>query len=90
MPHERHMCMLLPIVMPYIKHAHLGSHKRVRLEGRTTPIWSFRCDFAYSITMGCAGFRLSFGIIIFLQLLNRKQSLLNAVFALNFTIHATY
>ena len=58
--------MLLPIVMPHIRHAHLGLHIAVSLKGRKTHIWSFGCGFACTSTMECAGFRLSFGMIIVL------------------------
>ena len=43
----------------------LGLHIAVSLKGRTTRIWSFGCSFACTTAMGCAGFRLSFGTIIF-------------------------
>ena len=44
-----------------------GPHIVVSLKGRTTYIWSFGCGFAYDTAMGCAGFRLSFSIIILLK-----------------------
>ena len=68
-PHARHMCVLLPLVMPHVRHAHLGIHIVVSLRGRTTVIWSFDCGFSCAATMGCAGFKLSFGKIIVLKLL---------------------
>ena len=67
--HERHEYMLLPLVILYIRHARLVLHIGVRLKGKTTRIWSFSCGFACTTTMGCAGFKLSFGIIIVLYLL---------------------
>ena len=69
MPHIRHMYVLLPLVMAHVRHAHLGLHIAVSLKGRTTRIWSFVCGFACDTTIGCVGFRLSFGTIILLQLL---------------------
>ena len=54
------------LVMPHVRHAHLGLHIGVRLEGSTTRIWSFGCGFACTTTMGCAQFKLSFGTIIIL------------------------
>ena len=60
------MCMLLPLVMPHVRHAHLGLHMAVSLKGRPTRIWSFGCIFTCATAMGCAGFEISFGIIIFL------------------------
>ena len=48
----------------------LGLHIKVTLEGRTTRIWYFGCGFACATTIGCAGFRLSFGIIIFFIIIN--------------------
>ena len=64
MPHLMHMCVLLPVAMPYVKHAPLGLHIGVRLKGRTTHIWFFACIFACATIMGCSGSKLSFGIII--------------------------
>ena len=61
--------MLLPLVMLHIRHACLGQHIAVSLKGRTTHIRSFGCGFACATTMGCAGFKLLFGIIIVLKLL---------------------
>ena len=69
MPHVKHVYVLLPFIMPYIKHAHLGLHIRVKLKGITTVIWFSDCYFAFASTMGYAGFKLSFGIIILLSLL---------------------
>ena len=63
MPHVRHVCILMPLVIPHVKHAHLSLHIGVTLEGRITRIWSFGCGFAFAATMGCAGLKLSFGII---------------------------
>ena len=62
----RHVYVLLPLLIPHVRHAHFGLHIGVRLEGRTTCIWSFGCGFACATTIGCAGFDLSFGIIIIL------------------------
>ena len=62
----RHVCMLLPLAMPYIRHAHLGLYIGISLKGRTTHIWYFSCSFACATTMGCAKFRLSFGTTILL------------------------
>ena len=64
MPYVRHVYILPPLVMPYIKHAYLGLYIGVSLKGRITCIWSFDCGFAYAATMGCTGFKLLFGIII--------------------------
>ena len=69
-PHVRHVYVLLPLVMPNVRLAHLGLHIGVRLEDGTTCIWSFGCGLTCATTMGCAGLRLSFGIIIVLYLLN--------------------
>ena len=69
MPHVRHVYVLLPFVMPPIRYARLGLHIVVSLKGRTTDIWSIGCGIACATTMRCAGFRLSFGIIILLYLL---------------------
>ena len=65
-PYIRHVYVLLPLVMPHIRHAHLGLYIGVILEGRTTHIWSFACSFACATTMRCAGFRLSFDMTIVL------------------------
>ena len=56
--------MLLVLVMLYVRYAHLGLHIGVGVKGRTTCIWYFGCSFAYATTMRCAGFKLSFGIIV--------------------------
>ena len=53
----------------HVRHARLGLHIAVSMQGRTTCIWSFGYGFACATTMGCAGFGLSFGTIIFLHLL---------------------
>ena len=66
MPHVRYVYVLLPLVMPHIRHTRLGLHIAVSLKGRTTRIWSLGCGFACATKMGCAGFNLSFGIIIVL------------------------
>ena len=66
MPHVRHMYVLLPFVMPHIMHVHLGLYIGVSLNSRTTRIWPFACGFASTTAMGCARFKLSFGIIILL------------------------
>ena len=68
-PNVRHLCVLLPLIMPHVRHAHLSLHIVVSLKGRTSRIWSFGCGFTYATTMGCAGFSLSFSMIIVLQLL---------------------
>ena len=65
-PHVRHVCVLQPLVRPRVMHARLGLHIAVSLKGRTTRIWSFGCDFACAIAMGCAGFRLLMDTIIVL------------------------
>ena len=65
-PHVRHLYVFLPPTMPYIRHLCLGLHIAVSLKGRLTRIWSFDCGFACATTMGCTGFRLSFGTIILL------------------------
>ena len=65
-PHVRHLCVLLPIVMPHVRHMHLSLYIAVNLKSRTIHIWSFGCGFAYTTTMRCARFRLSFGTIILL------------------------
>ena len=58
--------MLLPILRPYVRHAHFHLYIAVGLKGRTTRIWSFGCGFASATAMGCAGFRLLFGTVIVL------------------------
>ena len=63
-PHVRYLCVLLPLVMPHIRHLCLGLHIAVRLKGRTTFIWSLGCCFACATAIGCAGLRLSLGMII--------------------------
>ena len=65
-PHLRHVYMLLPLVRPHVRHVHLGLHIALSLKGRTNHIWSFGCGFACATTMGCAGFRLLFDMIIVL------------------------
>ena len=57
-PNVRHLCVLLPLVMPQVWHMRLGLYIAVSFKGRTTPIWYFGCGFACATTMGCAGFRL--------------------------------
>ena len=42
-------------------------HIGVSLKGRTTSIWSFGCSFTCATIIECAGFELSFGIIIVLE-----------------------
>ena len=64
MPHVKHVCVLVPLVMPHVKHAHLGQHIAVSLKSRTICIWSCSCGLACATAMGYAGFELSFGIII--------------------------
>ena len=66
MPYVRLVYVLLHFVMPHIRYVHLGLHIGVSLKGRTTHIWSFGSGFAFATSMGCAGFKLSFGIIILL------------------------
>ena len=61
--------MLLPLVILNVKHVYLGLHTWVSLKGGATCIWFFGCNYAYAITTGYAEFKLSFGIIITLQLL---------------------
>ena len=60
---------ILPLVMFNLRHALGGLYIQASLKGITTCIWSFSCSFACDTTMGCCGFKLSFGIIILLQLL---------------------
>ena len=55
--------MLLPLTMLNIRRGHLSLYIWVSLKGKATCIWSFGCDFTCAITMGCARFRLSFGMI---------------------------
>ena len=69
MPHVLHMHVLLYIVMPHIRYLHFCLHIGVRLEGRTTFIWSFGCGFACSTAMGCGRFKLSIGVTIVLYFL---------------------
>ena len=65
-PHVRHVCVLQPLVRPPVMHARLGLCIAVSLKGRTTSIWYFGCGFTCTTAMGCAGFRLIFGIVIVL------------------------
>ena len=65
MPHVGHV-YVLPFVLPHIRYMCLRLHIGVRVEGTTTCIWFFGCSFACATIMGCAGLRLSFGIIILL------------------------
>ena len=60
MHHVRHVCVLLPLIRPHIRHAHLGLHIAVSFEGRTTHIWSFGCGFTCATAMGYGRFRLLF------------------------------
>ena len=69
MPHIWHVYVLLPLVRPHVKHAHLGLHIAVSSKDRTTCIWSSGLSFACATAMGCTGFRLSFGIMIVVELL---------------------
>ena len=46
-----------------------GLHPWASLKGIVTCIWPFGCGFAYAIIMGCAGFKLSFGLFIVSKLL---------------------
>ena len=66
MPHIRYVYVLLHLVRPHIRHAHLGLYIAVSLKGRTTCIWSFGFGFTCSTAVGCVGFRISFGTIIVL------------------------
>ena len=59
----------MPFVMLNTRHANLGLHILVSLKVRATCIWSFGCDFTYAITIGCAGSKLSFSIIIIIYML---------------------
>ena len=61
-PHVRHVCVLMPFIMPHVRYAHLGLYIGVILKVRATRIWSFGCGFTCATTIGCAGFKLSFGI----------------------------
>ena len=54
-PHVRHVCVLKPLIGPYVMHACLGLYIAVSLKGRTTRIWSFGCGFACATAIGCAG-----------------------------------
>ena len=65
-PHIRHLYVLLTLVMPQVRNARLSLHIALILKDRTTRIWSFGCSFICATTMGCTGFRLSFGIIVLL------------------------
>ena len=65
-PHVKHLCVLLPLVVPHVRHAHLGLHIAVILKGKTTYICSFGFNLAFTTTMGCSGSRISFGIITLL------------------------
>ena len=65
MPRVRHICMLLPFAMLNVNYAQLVPIW-VILKGKVTQIWFFSYHFAYAITSGCAGFKLSFGTIIVL------------------------
>ena len=38
MPHVKHVCLLLPLVIPHVRHAYLGLYIGVSLKGRTTHI----------------------------------------------------
>ena len=58
--------MVLPLVMPHIRHAHLGLYIGLSLKGRTSYIWSFGCGFVCATAMGCSEFKLSFGTTIVL------------------------
>ena len=58
--------MLLYLIMPHIRHKHLGPHLGVRLKGRTAYIWPFGRFFADATAMLYAGFEPSFGISIVL------------------------
>ena len=58
--------MLLLLVRPHVRHACLGLHIAVSSKGKTTHNWSFRCGFACATAIGCAVFRLLFGMIIVL------------------------
>ena len=53
MPHVRHVCVLLPLIMSHVRHAHLGLHTGVRLCGKTIFIWFFGCGFACASCKGC-------------------------------------
>ena len=64
--HVRHLYMLVPLIIPHIRHVNLCLYIAVSLQGKTTRILSFGCGFACDTTIGCAGFRLSFGIIFLL------------------------
>ena len=64
-----HLIVSQPLVMPYVRNAHLDLHIGVILKGRTAYIWFFDCGFACATIIGYAGFKLSFGIIILLSLL---------------------
>ena len=66
MPHGRHVCVLLTLVILNVRHVHLDLHIWVSLKGRATCIWSFVCGFAFSITIRCAKFKLLLYVIIFL------------------------
>ena len=66
MPYVRHVCLVLPLILLHIMHAHLGLHIGVSLKGIETHIWSIGCGFACATTLGCAGFKVSSGINILL------------------------
>ena len=61
--------MLLSLTKPHVRYAHLGLYIAVSVKGRRPRIWSFGCGFACATTMGCAGFKLPFDIILILKLL---------------------
>ena len=73
MPHVKHVYVLLPFVMFHVRHKHLGLHIAVSLVGIMTQILPFGCCFFCAITMGCAGFELLFGIIIFFIIIDYYQ-----------------
>ena len=58
MPQVKHVCVLLYLVMPQVRHAYLDLHIGVGLKGGTTCIWSFGCGFAYATTIRYTGFKL--------------------------------
>ena len=69
MPYIGYVCVLLHLKILHRRYAHLCLNIGVSLKGRTTHIWSFGCNFAYTTKKIYAGFKLSFGISTILQLL---------------------
>ena len=56
------------LVMPHVRHVHLGLHIGASLKGKTASIWSFGYGFACTTTMECAGIELLFYIFFFIAI----------------------